>query len=44
LTVVVDSSTIIALQRVGLLELLPRLCGSEVLIPPGVRDEIEDVG
>lgn len=44
MTVVVDSSPIIALQRVGLLELLPRLYGSEVLIPPGVRDEIEDEG
>ena len=44
MTVIVDSSSIIALQRVGLLELLPRLYGSEILIPPGVRDEIEDEG
>jgi hypothetical protein len=43
LTVVSDTSPIIALQRIGFLDLLPGLYG-EIWIPPGVRDELERDG
>lgn len=36
-----DTSPVIALQRGGFLHLLPAIFGSDLLIPPAVRDELE---
>lgn len=44
MTVVSDTSPIIALQRIRSLDLLSKLYGNEILIPPGVADELEDEG
>lgn len=39
-----DTSRIVALQRSGLLHLLPALYGNAVLIPEAVRHELEEDG